>query len=89
MLVRMATVTFDTLKYAQRLKEGGLPPEQAEAQARALAEVLQVNMGDLVTRQDLQIELAPIRTDLAVLKWMVGILLAGVASLVLKTFFSL
>ena len=31
--------------------------------------------------------LAPIRADLAVLKWMMGVLLAGVLSLVMKTFF--
>ena len=29
---------------------------------------------------------APLRTDLAVLKWMMGLMLAGVMSLVLKTF---
>ena len=31
--------------------------------------------------------LAPIRTDQAVQKWMMGILLAGVISLVMKSFF--
>lgn len=31
--------------------------------------------------------LAPIRTDLTVLKWMMGLLLAGVMSLILKGFF--
>lgn len=40
-----------------------------------------------VTAKDLQIVLAPIRTDLTVLKWMIGFLLAGVASLILKLLF--
>lgn len=40
-----------------------------------------------VTKCDLQTALAPIRTDLVVLKWVGGFLLAGVASLALKTFF--
>ena len=31
--------------------------------------------------------IAPIKTDLAVLKWMMGILIAGVLSIVIKTFF--
>ena len=31
--------------------------------------------------------LAPVRTDLAVLRWMIGVLLAGVLSLILKAFF--
>lgn len=35
----------------------------------------------------LQQELAPLRTDLVVIKWMIGLMLAGVISLVLKAFF--
>jgi hypothetical protein len=38
-------------------------------------------------RSYLDIKLAPIFTDLAILKWMLGVLLAGVLSLVLKAFF--
>ena len=34
----MATSIFDTLRYARRLKEAGVAPEQAEAMADALAE---------------------------------------------------
>lgn len=45
----------------------------------------------LVTNEHLdnQLEkvLAPLRTDLAVLKWMMGVLLASALSLVVKTFF--
>jgi len=40
-----------------------------------------------VSKKDLQIELAPIRTDLTLMKWMLGLIVAGVAALVLKTFF--
>ena len=42
---------------------------------------------ELVTRKDLQIELAPIKSDLTVVKWMLGLLLGGVAALILKSFF--
>ncbi len=31
--------------------------------------------------------MAPIKTDIAILKWMMGIVIAGILSLVLKTFF--
>jgi hypothetical protein len=41
----------------------------------------------LVTRKDLQIELAPIKADIVLIKWMLGLLLGGVAALVLKAFF--
>ncbi len=95
----MTTITFDTLKFANKLKSAGVPEKQAEAEAEAISEVLEVNLKDLVTKEYLdakfQQELAPIRTDLAVLKadsvtikWMMGIIIAGVMSIVIKTFFS-
>lgn len=87
----MAVITFDTLKFANKLKSAGVPEKQAEAEAEALAEALEVNLKELVTKEYLDVkfqqELAPIRTDLAVLKWMIGLMLAGVILLVLKAFF--
>jgi len=79
----MATVTFDTLELTDSLKKAGIPAEQAEAVVRAIAKA----QDHLVTKNDLDFAFAPIRTDLAVLKWMMGVLLAGVISLVMKTFF--
>lgn len=40
----MGTITFDTLKFANILKEAGVPPAQAEAEATALSEVLEINL---------------------------------------------
>ena len=81
----MATITFDTYKFARRLKASGFD----EAQAEALTDAMQSAIVDseLVTRKDLQIELAPMKTDLTLLKSMIGFVVAGVASLVLKGFF--
>jgi hypothetical protein len=79
----MTTITFDTLELSEKLKAAGIPPEQAEAVVRAIVEA----QSQLVTKGDLETALAPIRTDLTVLKWMLGVLLAGVVSLVLKAFF--
>lgn len=80
----MTTITFDTLELVDKLKNAGIPQEQAEAVVRVIADA-QIK---LVTKDDLEISLSPIKTDLAVLKWMIGILIAGVMSLVLKTFFT-
>ena len=44
----MSTITFDTLKFANTLKAAGVPPAQAEAEAVALSEVLEVNLKDFV-----------------------------------------
>lgn len=79
----MTTITFDTLLLTDKLKASGIPPDQAEAIVRAIAD----SHGQLVTRPDLDAALAPIRTDLTAIKWMMGVLLAGVVSLVLKSFF--
>ncbi len=79
----MATMTFDTLELTESLKKAGISAEQAEAVVRAIAKAQE----QLLTKTDLETSLMPIRTDLAVLKWMMGVLLAGVISLVLKTFF--
>ncbi|MGN2392774.1 DUF1640 domain-containing protein [Pelomicrobium sp. G1] len=60
-----------------------------EAQAEALADAFRDAQGeaDLVTKKDLQIELAPIKADITVVKWMLGLLLGGVLALILKAFF--
>ena len=67
----MTAIVFDTLKYAGRLEGAGIPREQAKAEAEALADVL--GAADVVTRKNLQIELAPIRSELILIKWMVGL----------------
>lgn len=82
----MTAITFDTLKYAERLEAGGVPPQQAKAEAHALAEVLsssEVASARDIERLEGKIEL--LRSDLngkfTLLQWMLGLLLAGVALL--------
>lgn len=86
----MATVTFDTLDLVSKLKAAGIQQEQAESIVRVIADA----QDTLVTKIDLEMALSPIKTDLAVLKseavtqkWMMGVLIAGVMSIVVKTFF--
>ena len=81
----MASITCDTHKFIRRLKDAGVPEPQAEALAEALRDAQ--GEAEIVTKQDLQIELAPIKADVQLIKWMLGILLAGVASLFIKSFF--
>jgi hypothetical protein len=78
----MATITFDSLKLADRLKTAGFTPEQAEAVVRVIAEA----QDELVTKKDLEIALAPLRSDVQLLKWMMGFVLAGVVGILLKLF---
>ena len=86
----MSAIAFDTLKYADRLEKAGVSREQAKAEAEALAEVL--GTAEVVTRKDLQIELAPIRSELILLKWMVGVSIAlstGMLALLARIAFAL
>ena len=50
----MVAITFDTLKYANRLKAAGAEPRIAEAEAEALAEVFELNLKEVATREDLK-----------------------------------
>lgn len=60
----MATIAFDTLKFANTLKEAGVPSAQAEAEATALSDVLEVNLKELVTKDDLRHEVELLRRDM-------------------------
>jgi hypothetical protein len=49
---------FDTLGYAKRLRDGGVPNPQAEAHAEVAREFIMI---ELVTKQDLQAGIEPLR----------------------------
>jgi hypothetical protein len=94
----MSTI-FDTLGYVHKLKEAGVPENQAETHARALSEIIQSN---LATRQDLEktkadltIEIEKIKTGLSIeiertktelIKWNLGAIFAavGVVAAIIK-----
>jgi hypothetical protein len=48
-------LAFDTLGYAKRLRERGIPPDQAETHAEAARDFI---MAELVTKTDLQAQTA-------------------------------
>jgi len=50
----MATITFDTLKFANKLKSAGVLPEHAEAEAEALAELFEINLKEVATKEDIK-----------------------------------
>jgi len=81
----MSTVTFDTLKFVKTLEASGIDTKQAEAIASAYRDA--TSDQELVTKIDLQLELAPIKSELHMMKWMMGLILGGVVALVLKSFF--
>lgn len=68
----MTTLTFDTLKFANRLKAAGVPDKQAEAEAEALAEALSesVKASDLTNKNDLH------DSEIRIIKWVVAMAIA-------------
>ncbi|HEY3325953.1 MAG TPA: hypothetical protein VGK14_02145 [Novimethylophilus sp.] len=64
----MSTVTFDILKFVEKLKEAGMPEGQAKAIAEAQVEALSESAtSTLATKTDL------VELKIDVIKWMVGI----------------
>ena len=79
----MTAVTFDTLELTGMLRDSGIEQKQAEAIVKAIVK----SHDELVTKGHLDLKLAPIYADLAVLKWMMGALIALNISAVMKLFF--
>lgn len=76
----MTTITFDTLKFVERLRAAGVSEPHAKAEAEALAEALSSGVQELTTKADLKVAIADLRADM--IKWMVGLSLAQVGLLI-------
>ncbi|MDP1634219.1 MAG: hypothetical protein Q8L69_06010 [Gallionellaceae bacterium] len=98
----MSAITFDTLRFSERLKAAGVPEAQAKAEAEALrdvfSEALDASLAtksdigglrtELVTlRGDVKSELSAVRGDIASMKWMLGVLIAIAIANFAKQFF--
>ena len=88
----MAAITFDTHKFIRKLRTAGLEEAQAEAFADAFSDAQgeadlasKRDISDL--RRDIDVRFERIDGELKLNRWMLGILIAGVMSLVLKAFF--
>jgi len=83
----MSTVTFDTHQLIRELREADFTEKQAEAVVRIIAR----SQDGLVTREHFDLKTDVLRAEIngkfTLLQWMIGILLAGVMSLILKAFF--
>ncbi len=70
----MDTAIFDTLAYAKKLKEAGVPENQAEIHAEAIAGLINEQ---LATKKDLQILEANVTAR--IVRWVAGMLVAQAA----------
>jgi hypothetical protein len=88
----MSAITFDTHKFIRKLEEAGFDPKQAEAVADAFKEAQ--GEAEIATKRDIERLEAKLDTrfervdgELRLNRWMLGLMLAGVVSLILKAFF--
>ena len=88
----MATITFDTHAYIKKLKAVGVTEEQAEVQAETPAGLIS---DQLATKQDIELLRRDMKEveikisgEINLIKWMMGFVLAGIAALILKSFFA-
>lgn len=85
-------IQFDTLRYVEKLKSAGVPEAQAKAKVEALATALGESASGLSARTDditsVKPELADVKSELKLMKWIVVTIVAGVVSLVAKAYFS-
>lgn len=73
----MSSITFDTMKFVDTLKEAGFDEKQAKALAKAQSEANEHS--SFVTKQDLS------EAKLDIVKWMIGLFL-GQTALLLTVF---
>ncbi|WP_340122818.1 DUF1640 domain-containing protein [Methylobacter svalbardensis] len=70
--------------FVEKLKAGGVPEAQAKAEAEALVTAFSEAMdSQLSTKSDIN----RLERELIVIKWMVGLVLGGILTLILKAFF--
>jgi len=90
----MAAVMFDTYKFVDKLEKAGVAPEQAKAEVEALSAALSEALdSQLTTKSDLnklekelKFDINRLEKELIVLKWMVGLVLGGIVTLIMKAF---
>lgn len=91
----MTAISFDTLKFVETLRSSGFAESQAKGMASAIQEVQKSSLDELATKRDIdrldaRIDRLEIKLtgEMALIKWMLGLLLGGVTALLLKTFFT-
>ncbi len=91
----MAAVMFDTYKFVDKLEKAGVSSEQAKAEVEALSSALAEALDSQLTtkadlnklEKELKNDINRLEKELIVLKWMTGLVLGGIITLVMKAFF--
>lgn len=82
----MASTSFDTLAAARALEAAGVERKQAEAHADVLRRAATADRDDLATKTDLGELRDTLRSELATIRWAIGLLAAFVFAIGLRVF---
>ena len=89
----MSAVTFDTLKFVNRLIASGIPQDQAnaivEAQKESLAESLETQLATKSDVNELKLDISEVRSEIKLVKWMIAFVIIVNVLPILKTALSL
>jgi len=77
----MSTMIFEVF---DAFRSAGVPEEKARKAAEAISNETAATKSDI---QAVRSDIAKLDKEIAVLKWMLGLVMAGVATQVLKSFF--
>jgi len=91
----MATITFDTLKFVERLEKAGVPRDQAtafsDAQKEAFAEALDTSLATKTDIEAIRTDITKLDTrisgEITLVKWMLGVVIAIAIANFAKQFF--
>jgi len=88
----MATVAFNTYEFIKSLEDAGLNEKQAAAISTGILRAH--DSADVATKGDLREmelridrKLAEMKGESILIRWMLGLIIAGIAGLIIKTFF--
>jgi len=82
----MATLTFDTFKYVEELEQVGIDRKHAAKIVDLIKE--SHNNSDVATKEDiikLNAQIEVVKAELSILKWMLGLIGAGILTLIIKS----
>jgi predicted transcriptional regulator len=83
----MNTLSLDTYAVVKRLTAAGLDEKQAEVIVNTIHDVREADVKSLATKSDLRELELKLSGEMTLLKWMLGLVIAGIIALILKSYF--
>ena len=77
---------IDTLEFYKDLVNAGITESAAEVIVKGVEESRKVDLSHLATKQDLEIEVTKLRSDIKIVHWMGATILTIISAIAIKIF---